>query len=82
MTLPLLSVTVHVTTVVPTGNEAGALLVMDKTPQLSPVVGEPKGTVEKQDPGSVLALMSDGQVMVGGTLSITVTVCVHVEELP
>ena len=44
--LPLTSVTVHTTLVVPTGNCAGALLVTDATPQLSLTVGLPKFTFE------------------------------------
>jgi hypothetical protein len=43
--LPLLSVTVHVTTVTPTGYCDGALLVTDATPQLSLTDGLPKYTL-------------------------------------
>jgi hypothetical protein len=42
--LPLASVTVQTTLVVPTGNEAGALLVTEATEQLSAVAGVPRAT--------------------------------------
>jgi hypothetical protein len=45
LVLPLLSVTVHTTGVVPTGNCAGALLVTDATPQLSLTLGLPRFTL-------------------------------------
>ena len=64
---PLTSVTVHVTEVVPTGNEAGALFVTEATAQLSLVVGVPRFTlVAVQLPASVFSETLAGQVMVGG----------------
>src|SRR6266481_1143061 len=45
MLLPELSVTVHVTVLVPTGKSAGALLVMLTEPQLSAAVGVPRATL-------------------------------------
>src|SRR2546422_10227533 len=49
--LPLLSVPVQVTRLVPVGNCAGALLVIVTVPQLSLVVGLPRATpVAKQAP--------------------------------
>lgn len=64
--LPLLSVTVQVTVVVPTGKIVGASLVTVSTPQLSVVVGDPiTRPAAPQSPGVVFALISAGQVMVG-----------------
>ena len=71
--LPALSVTVQVTVVVPIGKVAGALLVTEATPQLSAVAGAESTTVAKQDPASALALTAAAQVMVGFSLSVTVT---------
>ena len=63
---PLTSVTVHMTEVVPTGNDAGALFVKEATPQLSLVVGVPRLTpVATQLPASVFTETLAGQVMVG-----------------
>ena len=63
---PFTSVTVHVTVVVPTGNEAGALFVTVATPQLSLVVGVPRLTpVATQVPAEVFTEILAGQVIVG-----------------
>ena len=72
--LPLPSVTVQVTVVVPNGNTVGALLVTEATEQLSDVVGVPNETPEAVQPELVFAETDAGAVMVGFTLSVTVTV--------
>ena len=71
--LPALSVTVQVTVVVPIGKVAGALLVTEATVQLSEVVGAVSTTVAKQEPESVFIFTAAAQVMVGFSLSVTVT---------
>src|SRR5437016_14243901 len=76
---PLLSVAVHVTRLVPTGNCAGALLVTVTAPQLSLAVGLPRATpVAKHVPALALTVTSAGQVIVGTCVSWTVTVKVQV----
>jgi hypothetical protein len=70
---PLPSVTVQVTVVFPTGNDDGALLVIDATEQLSPVDGEPRVTPVAVQPVLVVAETAAGAVIVGFTLSVTVT---------
>ena len=71
---PLLSVTVQVTVVTPIGKAAGALLVTEATPQLSEVTGVPRATPVAVHPVLVVAVTLRGQLIVGGTLSETVTV--------
>ena len=71
--MPELSVTVHVTTVVPSGKAAGALFVTEATPQLSAVVGVPRARPVLVHPEFVVVLIADGAVIVGLTLSVTVT---------
>src|SRR5262249_39552376 len=72
--LPWLSVTVQVTVVWPTGNAAGASLVTEATPQLSPVVGVPSTTpLAVHRPASVLTETGGGATIVGFWLSSTVT---------
>src|SRR5947207_4782881 len=74
--LPLLSVAVQVTRLVPTGNCAGALLVIVTEPQLSVAVGLPKARpVAKQLPALALTDTSAGQVIAGGCRSRTITRC-------
>ena len=80
--LPLPSVTVQVTVVLPNGKALGALLVTEATEQLSAVVGVPKATPVAVQPELVLADRADGAVIVGFTLSVTVTICVAVAVLP
>src|SRR5882672_3987851 len=81
--LPLLSVAVQVTRLVPVGNCAGALLVIVTGPQLSLAVGLPRATpVAKQAPGFTLTVTSTGQVIVGTWLSRTTTRCWQVAVLP
>ncbi len=71
---PAASTTVQVTVVTPIGKVAGALFVTDATAQLSAVTGDPRATVAKQSSASVVAVMFDGQTMLGASLSDTVTV--------
>jgi hypothetical protein len=75
--LPWTSVTVHVTFVSPTGNVAGASLAEepDCSPrQLSFVIGAPRTTpLELHKPGSVLFVTSCGHIIVGFSVSVTVT---------
>jgi hypothetical protein len=52
------------------------------TPQLSPVVGFGVTTEAVQVPALTLAVMFPGHVMVGGVVSVTLTVAVHVAILP
>src|SRR5882672_10660893 len=81
--LPLLSLAVQVTRLVPVGNCAGALLVTVTAPQLSLAVGLPKTTpVAKQTPTFALTVTSVGQVIVGSWLSVTITRCWQVAMLP
>src|SRR5256885_12190080 len=80
--LPLLSVTVQVTRLVPVGNCAGALLVIVTVPQLSLAVGLPRATpVAKQAPEFTLTVTSAGQVIVGAWVSRTKTRWCQVEVL-
>jgi hypothetical protein len=80
--LPLLSVTVQVTVVVPIGKAAGALFVTKATPQLSAVTGVPRATPVAVHPVLVVAVTLAGQAIVGRTLSETVTVWLQVALLP
>ena len=80
---PAASVIVHVTVVIPSGNTAGASLDIEVEGQLSSTIGDPIFTeVEEQKPGSADAVTSTGQVIEGGSISITVTNCMHVAILP
>ena len=72
--LPLASVTVHVTTVVPNGKVLGASLVTDSTEQLSAVIGVPNATFKASQSLFVEAATAEGAVIVGLMLSVTVTV--------
>ena len=72
--LPFTSVTVQVTVVEPGLNTAGASLVVEAIPQLSAVTGEPSTTVDEvHTPASGDTVTSAGQVIVGSSLSVTVT---------
>ena len=74
--LPLPSVTVHVTVVAPSGNEVGASFEVDATLQLSAVVALPKVTLASAAshvPASTFTVTSAGAVIVGSSLSSTVT---------
>ena len=81
--LPAASVAVMVTSVVPTGKilpEAGTL--ENVTPgQLSVAVGA-KVTTASHRPGSLLTIISAGQVTTGASSSLTVIVKVHTSVLP
>ena len=68
------SVTVQVTVVTSNGKAAGALLVTEATEQLSVVVGVPKTTLVEVHPILVVPVVAEGAVIVGFTLSVTVTV--------
>lgn len=73
--LPAPSVAVQVTNVSPNGNVEGALFVVLATAQLSDVVGDPRATpLALQAPASVPTSTFAGQVMVGTSASVTVTV--------
>lgn len=52
------------------------------TPQLSPVVGLGVTTDLLQAPAVTFAVIFEGQTIVGGTVSVTVTVEVHVDTFP
>ncbi len=75
-------------TVVPFGygsvNDCPSLLapLTVAIPQLSVAVAVPVITCAEQVPGSVAAVILAGQVIVGGSLSLTVMVCRHDELLP
>src|SRR5881296_3649764 len=83
LALPLLSRAVLVTVVVPSGkaNPLDGLLLMLVTAQLS-VALTVKVTLLVQTPAAVFTVRFPGQLIVGGTLSRTVTVNVHVLLLP
>src|SRR2546426_536852 len=71
-----MSVTVQVTTVVPTGNWDGASLTTLAMPQLSDTVGGPRSTPEVEHwPGSALTVSFAGQAIAGFSVSATVTIC-------
>src|SRR5437016_1872199 len=81
--LPLASVTVQMTVLLPMGNWLGALLVRAKPGQLSVTVGLPRFTpVAKHWFASVLVITSSGQTMVGFWLSRTITFWVQAAVLP
>jgi hypothetical protein len=80
---PELSVTVQVTVLVPTGKSAGALLVIVTAPQLSATVGAPSVTfVAPHRPGEATTVTSAGQEILGGWVSLTITVCGQVMLFP
>jgi hypothetical protein len=60
--------------VVPSGKAVGALFVTAATPQLSFVTGTPRFTEVAVHPEFVKTETEAGQVILGGTLSETVTV--------
>src|SRR5204863_379512 len=81
--LPLLSRAVLVTVVVPSGKAKplAGLLVRFVTAQLS-VAATMKVTLLAQAPDAVFTVRFAGHVITGGTVSVTVTVKVHVLALP
>ncbi len=70
------------TVVFPNGNAVGALLVTLATEQLSAVTGVPNATPVAVQAEFVLTVNAAGAVIVGFTLSTTVTTCVAVAEFP
>jgi len=73
--LLLISVTVHVTVVVPTGKLAGASLVTVATAQLSLAIGVPNVTpVASQELASGLMFKSAGHIIDGSVTSTTVVI--------
>ncbi len=80
--LPLPSVTVHVTVVVPNGNTVGALFVICATEQLSAVIGVPSTTLNAAQALLASTSTSIGAVIVGLILSRTVIICVAVFTFP
>jgi hypothetical protein len=82
--LPLASVAVHITVVVPTGNAVGALLVIVGGVQLllSVAVALPSTTLVAVQPLLVALLIVPGHVMFGGVTSLTSTVKLQVAVNP
>jgi hypothetical protein len=81
--LPEVSVAVQVTEVVPLGKTVGASLATLARPQLSAAVAVPKLTLAAEHwPGSVLTVTSGGHEIVGGSVSLTVTVNEQEAVLP
>ena len=81
--MPLPSSAVYVITVCPRAYGSVESSLTTTEPQLSLVVVAPKLTpLAVHTPASVLTVRSDGQVILGASLSSTVTVCVHVLVLP
>lgn len=81
-TLPEGSVAVEVTVVLPTGkNEPEAGVVTKAAVQLSVAVTE-KVTVAPHAPEGAFVVISDGQLMTGAWLSITITLNEHVATFP
>src|SRR5437868_818353 len=82
---PEVSVPVQITPVVPS-EKLEPLPGLQETVgdgQLSVMVGTPKATVALQVPAAVFTVMSDGQSSsVGGSVSTTVMLKLHVWELP
>ena len=73
--LPELSVTVQVMVVVPNAYGSLASFVTLATPQLSAVVAEPSATpLAVQMPASLVVFTFAGAVIVGTSVSVTVTV--------
>jgi hypothetical protein len=79
---PAPSVDVHVTVVFPIGKLAGASFVIVGTPQLSVPVAVPMAAVDVHKPASVFIVTLAGHVIVGFSLSTTVTNCVQVTKFP
>jgi hypothetical protein len=79
---PEASVTVQVTIVVPVKKVVGALLTTLATEQLSDVVGVPKLTLNATHPSFAVKATFVGAVIVGNSVSITVTVWLAVAKLP
>ena len=80
--LPAASAAVHVTTVVPIGNTAGASLSSEATPTASDASAEPKPAAGAPPADSASSVASGGADTDGGTVSRTVTSCTAVAALP
>ena len=69
---PEVSVTVHVTVVIPNGNDSGASFVIDSIPMISLTFGSPSSTkFSSNDDASTIR--SFGASIVGEVVSTTVT---------
>src|SRR5690606_28533399 len=79
---PARSIAVHVTVVDPKGKDAVALWLTVAVPQLSATMGLPRCTATVAQPEFVDTCWSEGQEMVGGVRSESVTSCVQVRTLP
>src|SRR6185436_12518474 len=65
------------------GKSEGALLVSVTGPQLSATLGAPRATlVAPHKPGEATTVTNPGQEIVGGWVSLTITVCGQVMLLP
>src|SRR6266404_3654671 len=82
LVLPAPSTTVQSTKFVPTGNCAGASLVIEAAPQLSLNKGVPRVAVAKHELEAASTAASGGQAIVGGCASRTTTSCWQVLVLP
>jgi hypothetical protein len=81
--LPEPSITVQVTTVIPKGKAAGALFVTEEMEQLSVAIGIPKTTPVAVQAVFVIVATFTGAVIIGFSLSITVTVWLQgIETFP
>ena len=82
--LPLASVAVHITVVVPTGNELGALLVIFTGVQLllSLAVALPNATPVAVQAELAVVVIGPGQAMVGAVTSLTSTIKLQVALFP
>ena len=81
--LLLPSVAVHVTAVVPVGNanpDTGVQATVG-VPQLSEPAGVEYVTTEVHKPGSAFCVIVDGQLTVGASPSLTITLKLHVPVL-
>src|SRR5205814_6149919 len=71
------------TVLAPTENCAAAFFVTVTGPQLSATVGVPRVTlVAPHRPGEAITVTRAGQEIVGGWVSLTITVCGQVTLLP
>ena len=66
----------------PNGKAEGALFSTNTTLQLSDVTGVPKLTPVAVQPLLVLAIFVGGQIIVGSTMSTTITDCMQVLTFP
>jgi hypothetical protein len=80
--LPFASVAVQTTRVVPTGKEAGALLAIVATEQLSKAVAVPMLIPFAEHADVVLAFIFAGARIIGSSISETITFCVAVAVSP